>query len=124
MKKVFHSLVFMVANFRDFNSIKDFANFVRRVNMELQSNGFRGNKGLTDDFFSTRKEFVWIFDSKDKRDMALKRLRAIFNNMILSTMKTTTTMSSSRATKRKSIRSPRLSVTSEPKWQRMVSRFV
>lgn len=117
MKQRKPSLLFTISNLSDYCSMIDAINFIRRVNMNLNSKGFAANKGLTDDYFCNAKEHVWIFDTKKARSIALKRLNEFLGNKGLYTMKTTTTILS----KRNSISSPRLSKSLKAKWLNLVS---
>ncbi|HDF2344524.1 TPA: hypothetical protein PC598_004196 [Morganella morganii] len=122
MKKLYYSLIFATSNLSKGDILKDFGNNVRFINMSANSKGFAGNKGLTNDFFLTNKEFIWIFESKEKRNKALKRLNRILNGNILHVLKIKTLMSPSRAAKCNSIRQPKLSAKLRSKWQVMISK--
>lgn len=122
MKKRYYSLIFATRDLREADVLKDFGNNVRFINMSAHSKGFAGNKGLTNDFFLTNKEFVWIFESKEKRDRALKRMNRILSGNVLRTLKVKTLMSPSRAAKCNSIRQPKLSANLRTKWQNLVSK--
>ncbi|WBL73684.1 hypothetical protein [Serratia liquefaciens] len=121
MKKRYYSLLFATRGLSESDVLEDFGNVVRFINMKISSRGFAGNKGLTNDFFNSLKEFVWIFESKEKRDIALLRLKRLLRNNLLHTMKIKTSMSPSWVTRCNSIRAPQLTLNLQRVWKQRLS---
>lgn len=121
MKNRYYSIIFSTRNIIEPDIMKDFGNNVRFINMSVNSKGFAGNKGLTNNFFHKNKEFVWTFESKEQRDRALKRLNKIVNEKVLCTMKVKTLMSPSRAAICNSIRQPKMTDNLRKNWLHLVS---
>lgn len=121
MKKRYYSLLFATRGLSESYVLEDFGNVVRFINMKVSSRGFAGNKGLTNDFFNSIKEFVWIFESNEKRDLALLRLKRLLRNNLLHTMKIRTSMSPSRVTRCNSIRAPQLTPNLQKVWKQRLS---
>lgn len=117
MSKRYYSLLIATRNLSEADVLEDFGNIVRFINMKVSSRGFAGNKGLTNHFFNSIKEFVWIFESKEKRDRAQKRLKRLLRDNLLHTMKIRTSRSPSRVARCNSIRVPQLTPGLLSKWQ-------
>ncbi|AIA71734.1 hypothetical protein EV46_14340 [Pectobacterium atrosepticum] len=121
MKKCYYSILIDTSKLGEADMLRDIWNNIRFMNMSAHSKGFAGNKGLTDDFFLQHREFVWVFESKEKRGRAIKRLNQLISKNVLHTLKITTSMSPSRASRCNSIRVPKLSASLRIKWLGMKS---
>ncbi|MCU1795030.1 hypothetical protein [Pectobacterium polaris] len=104
------------------NRQKYAADALRRINMDLRSDGFAANKGFKDEIMCSPGGFLWRFDNKEQRDRAIKLLREHPASCSLLFIKTKSRKSVSSKSKYHYVKHPRLSPALEIKWQSMLSQ--
>ncbi|CAA2943892.1 hypothetical protein ACVNAN_002733 [Enterobacter hormaechei] len=99
------------------NRQKYAANTIRRINMELWSNGFAANKGFSDEILCHPDGFVWTFENTVQRDLALVEMEVASDSCAMPIMKIQGRLSSSHI-----VHFPRLSPSLREKWERLKSK--